>query len=295
MKNIYKNLAKISVSIVLLLFLTNTAYALDDYTVLTPLPGTVSSCTGNNCTTNIDTYLPGMFNLMVGVAAGLAFIMITLGGITYATSDALSGKSQGREWVTNAIVGLLLVIGAYVILYTINPKILEFKIDITEPIITPAQIVTAGVPMTAEQIAESNAIKAELEAAGVTVNAGPCTNGQTSGCTNLNGLPRTAIDGLKTMLSLCKKNVSGACLVKITGGTEPGAHATHGVNKAIVDLRPDVNLNKFILGNSNSPVDKTNKEVSLGGYRYAFTYETKGGNPNGSSTGDHWHVVISKP
>ena len=81
-------------------------------------------------------------HLILCFAAAMAFFMITLGGIWYATSDAISGKSQGKEWVTNAIWGLLLVIGAYVILNTINPKILTFSLEIPRPEIATS---TAGI------------------------------------------------------------------------------------------------------------------------------------------------------
>ncbi len=96
------------------------------YTLLAPLPEIGSETTFGN-------YLPRIFNLAVGIAAGLAFVMITFGGIMYATSDAISGKSAGREYVEDAIWGLLLVIGAWVILNTINPQILEFNLDIPVP------------------------------------------------------------------------------------------------------------------------------------------------------------------
>lgn len=100
-----------------------------DYAVLAPLPGIGE----NGAKTSLSSYLPAIFNLAIGIAAVLAFVMITFGGIMYATSDAITGKAQGREYLENAIWGLLLVIGAWVILNTINPKILDFKLTLTTP------------------------------------------------------------------------------------------------------------------------------------------------------------------
>ena len=112
----------------------------------TPYTTLVDSLPGIEKTTTLSSYLPAVFNLSMGIAAVLAFVMITFGGIMYATSDAISGKSQGKEYVTNAIWGLLLVIGAWVILNTINPKILHFDLSIPKPNIPTAPTVTAVTP-----------------------------------------------------------------------------------------------------------------------------------------------------
>lgn len=261
-----------------------------DYVVLTPLPGTVNCGPNNtNCTTNLGLYLPQMFNLIVAIAAGLAFVMITLGGITYATTDAIMEKSQGKEWVTNAIYGLLLVISAYVILYTINPQILDFSLDIRQPVITnTAPGAVAISPMTQQEITDDAAVRAQL--IGIAVNHTACVNGGTRGCTNLNGLPQNAIDGLNGLASSI-----GANNITITGGTE-GGHATHGVGKPMVDLSPNVRITSLLMGPTGIPYDGYSKSVSFGlngRYHATFTYESAGGNPNGTSTGDHWHVIFN--
>lgn len=116
-----------------------------DYVVLAPLPGTTKDgCVGDDCTTTLEKYLPGAFNLMVGVAAALAFIMITWGGVMYATSDALSSKTEGKGYIENAVWGLLLVIGAWVILNTINPQILKFDSVLPRAEIRTGPGVTGG-------------------------------------------------------------------------------------------------------------------------------------------------------
>ena len=55
-------------------------------------------------------------------------IMIVVGGITYATSDVFSQKSNAKETITNALIGLLIVISSYMILYTVNPDLLSFNL-----------------------------------------------------------------------------------------------------------------------------------------------------------------------
>ncbi|HRH26976.1 MAG TPA: pilin [Parcubacteria group bacterium] len=118
------------IPIITFLFFVSVSFAQNtqNYSVLQPLPGIGDGqgTTGREIT--LSQYLPAVFNLAVGVSIALAFIFITIGGITYATSDSFSGKEDGRNYIKNAVTGLLLVIGSYVILYTINPQILNFNV-----------------------------------------------------------------------------------------------------------------------------------------------------------------------
>ena len=45
------------------------------------------------------------------------------------TSEVISGKEAGKETITHAILGLLLALGAFLILNTINPKLLSACLD----------------------------------------------------------------------------------------------------------------------------------------------------------------------
>ena len=109
----------------------------NDYTLLAPLPGLSPNCPDGNvvtnsdgtstCQTNLSTYVKGAFNLLIGLSAVLAFVVLTYGGVLYMTSDAIMGKSQGKEYITNALWGLLLLFASWLILYTINPKLVNLN------------------------------------------------------------------------------------------------------------------------------------------------------------------------
>ena len=96
------------------------------YCPLVSLPGV----TDVNQGTNINEFIPGAIRLGVSIAAGLSVIFIMIGGIKYMTTDAWGGKNEAKSTIQNAIFGLLLVIGAYAILYTVNPDLVKFKLDI---------------------------------------------------------------------------------------------------------------------------------------------------------------------
>ncbi len=97
------------------------------YQPLAPIKGYTdqSSAVGG-----LSGYLNTMFKLGIALASGLAVIMIIIGGIQYMSTDAVSGKSDGKDRITSAIYGLILALASYVILNTINPKLLNTKLDI---------------------------------------------------------------------------------------------------------------------------------------------------------------------
>ena len=76
------------------------------------------------------------FALMIGGV--LAFGVIVYGGVLYAASAGNPGQqSEGKEWIKSAIFGLLLLVAAALILYTINPNLVNLSLPtITTPMPT---------------------------------------------------------------------------------------------------------------------------------------------------------------
>lgn len=77
-----------------------------------PLSG--SNLGGANAT------LPNLFglimNVVLGVGIALTVIYLILGGIKYIMSQGDKANTQvAREWLTNAIIGFIVVLGAFVI------------------------------------------------------------------------------------------------------------------------------------------------------------------------------------
>ncbi len=109
------------------------------YHFLAPLP-----CDGANCTNGqlkdfdptqkdvLTSYLNTMIRIIIGLAAVLAVVMIVIGGIQYMTSELISSKEAGRSRITQAILGLLLALGSYALLNTINPEILKSEVNIPD-------------------------------------------------------------------------------------------------------------------------------------------------------------------
>jgi len=85
-------------------------------TISPNIPGVSSVSQSDPCGWIVSFYTFAM--LFSGI---LAFGAIVLGGFYYATSAGNpSRQGKGREFITSALLGLLLLAGAYVILYTID-------------------------------------------------------------------------------------------------------------------------------------------------------------------------------
>jgi hypothetical protein len=92
------------------------------------LPGLPSSPT-------VIEYAAYFFNLAMAIGASLALVSIAIGGTYYLTSFSKGNyMSQGKEWVRAGILGLILLLSAYLIAYTINPDLLSFKLPGLPPI-----------------------------------------------------------------------------------------------------------------------------------------------------------------
>ena len=90
--------------------------------LLEPLPdGTYYFCPSSNPFGVINDYLRPVLSWMVGMAAGLAILMIVIGGLQIIMSGGNDSKiGEGKKRVTEAILGLLLLVFSATILYFLN-------------------------------------------------------------------------------------------------------------------------------------------------------------------------------
>jgi hypothetical protein len=100
------------------------------YTPLAPLPTDVSKL---GDTTSFTQFIERFFVFIIGLSALFAVIMIIIGGLQYMSTDAVTGKKEGIKKLQSAVGGFLLVISAWLILFTVNPELVNFSIDIPPP------------------------------------------------------------------------------------------------------------------------------------------------------------------
>ncbi len=84
--------------------------------------------TGVSSNNQLGTFLGQAFQFGLAVAAALAVVMIVWGGVEIMLSESMFKKEDGKKKIQDAIWGLLLALVSWLILFTINPDILNFKI-----------------------------------------------------------------------------------------------------------------------------------------------------------------------
>ncbi len=106
------------------------------YCLLAPLGDLLGGESGRIDIVNggMAAYLEGMFRAGIAIATGLTLIMIVIGGLQYVSTDAWGGKSEGKEKITQALLGLLLALGTVLIVQELNPTLLRRDLDLNEKI-----------------------------------------------------------------------------------------------------------------------------------------------------------------
>lgn len=150
------------------------------YVLLAPIPGTYdeTSCAGGtmntynaggvtggnnsstiNCTTDFVTYLKGFFRLVISLSSIIAVLVITFEGFKLAVSTSEGARQTAKERIEQALIGLGLVLGSYLILNTINPQLtkISFVVDKVADYAGTSAFLQDGLSqaLTEEQIAEA--------------------------------------------------------------------------------------------------------------------------------------------
>ena len=124
------------------LFLPSSALAADapaTYTLMAPLAGYLTG------SPDLTTYLQGVVQVAIGLAGILAVVMVIYCGIKLIGTPSASAKSEAKECIWNAVFGVLLAIGAWIFLFTINPLLLTNELNLTNVQVAPAAT-TPGTP-----------------------------------------------------------------------------------------------------------------------------------------------------
>lgn len=76
----------------------------------------------------LGKYIISIYDYAIGVGITLAVVMIAVGGVIWLTSAGSPDKiSQAKSYITGATLGVILLVGAYVILNSINTDLTKLK------------------------------------------------------------------------------------------------------------------------------------------------------------------------
>src|SRR3990167_443589 len=128
-KRIIRLCATVFVAALILIFALRPAAAQTLPEVTAPQPVSLEVRIGElTQAANIAEYIAGIFRYALSIGGVIATVMVVYGGVKWLLAAGDSGKiSEAKTTITNAVLGLILLLGSYVILFTINPEIVRLR------------------------------------------------------------------------------------------------------------------------------------------------------------------------
>ena len=128
---------KIASTVALIIFsiciVGNVASA--QYKITTSLPGTDILMGKNASDFTIPQYINELYRGAVAIVGAFALIMIIFHGTKWAMSAGNPSKiNDAKDGILQAIIGIVLLLGAYVILNTINPELVTLDIPTVDQV-----------------------------------------------------------------------------------------------------------------------------------------------------------------
>ncbi len=71
----------------------------------------------------LGDYIAGVYKWLIGVSTLIAIVMIMVSGLQYA----ISKEAEAKKRIQNAVTGLILLMSTYLILATVNPRLVIFE------------------------------------------------------------------------------------------------------------------------------------------------------------------------
>lgn len=82
----------------------------------------------NSANVDLGAFANAAFKAALSLGAILAVLRLAYAGYLYMTSEAWGEKSHARSIIGDAILGLLLLLSIYLILYQINPELTQLNV-----------------------------------------------------------------------------------------------------------------------------------------------------------------------
>jgi hypothetical protein len=102
--------------------------------VAVPIPGVTFNCTNaddgtvNAYIEDLGTYIGGLYKFLSGAIGLFAAIMVFYAGIRWLTAGGNQAHvKSAKETIASSLIAILIVLGSYLLLFTINPKLVNLR------------------------------------------------------------------------------------------------------------------------------------------------------------------------
>jgi len=77
---------------------------------------------------DLSDYIAIVYQYAIGIGGMVAAVMMMIGGMMYLTAADSDRISRGKQFIVDALTGLFVILGAYMLLNTINPDIVSLAL-----------------------------------------------------------------------------------------------------------------------------------------------------------------------
>jgi TRAP-type C4-dicarboxylate transport system permease small subunit len=78
--------------------------------------------------TSLEAFFNMLFVSAIAIGAALAVIRLAYAGVVYMTTDLVTSKQNARQMIADVVLGLIVLLAIWVILFQINPDLLNLDI-----------------------------------------------------------------------------------------------------------------------------------------------------------------------
>ncbi len=122
------------VCLLTLFLIPKNASAGASFTPQVPVPGYTFDSSAKS-TKNIAEYVKAIYKYAIGIVGIIAAVVLMFGGILWITAGGNSGRiGEAKSWIGASLAGLLIALTSYLILATVNPALVNFKITGVAPV-----------------------------------------------------------------------------------------------------------------------------------------------------------------
>ena len=84
---------------------------------------------------SIGIYIKAIYKYAVGIVGILAAVVLMFGGVVWLTAGGNQTRiGEAKAWIGASLTGLIIVLTSYMILYTVNPDLVNFRPIVITPV-----------------------------------------------------------------------------------------------------------------------------------------------------------------
>lgn len=111
-------------------------------------------------TTDIRLYIAEFYKFAIPASMLVATVLIMVGGVIWITSAGDQGRiAKAREFIINSIIGIIILMGSYLLLAAINPNLVNLTLPQFSPLSTPGACSIQKAPHCVDLVSKDDCAK----------------------------------------------------------------------------------------------------------------------------------------